>query len=400
MSSHEIDTVLSTLRLEADPSLEQYFTLFETYYEQKLWHQLTQTLRKFYHEPASQLLRLRLYDTFIAKFYDKINQLDLVEFLLLSLKNYPNIDESLKYLNDLKLNFIQIDNEKQRNDGLKDHSHGCLLIDIEIARCYILQNDLIKSRDLLDKIESKFDWMDSIPLTLKNSFYSVNSQYYELKNDFNNFYYTSLLYLSTLDDKNDSSSSDYLTQEELKQCAYNLSIAALLGDKIYNFGELLQHPIMANIVNDTNYQWLFKLLNALTQGDFEVFDDLIKNDQNLRNVSVLLSHESFLRQKICLMTLVESVFAKNVRTLSFDDIAEATHLPKDDIEHLVMRAISLHLLNGSIDQVNEIVVITWVQPRIINFDQIDKMKNRLVEWDQQVKALGEKMEAKGKSIWV
>ena len=100
------------------------------------------------------------------------------------------------------------------------------------------------------------------------------------------------------------------------------------------------------------------------------------------------------------MTLVESVFAKNVRTLSFDDIAEATHLPKDDIEHLVMRAISLHLLNGSIDQVNEIVVITWVQPRIINFDQIDKMKNRLVEWDQQVKALGEKMEAKGKSIWV
>ncbi|CCD26337.1 proteasome regulatory particle lid subunit RPN9 NDAI_0H01630 [Naumovozyma dairenensis CBS 421] len=407
---HEIDTVLSTLRIEGDSNLEPFFQEFETLYEKKLWHQLTKSLIEFYHQPSSVSLRLRLYDTFISKFYDKINQLDLIEFLLLSLKDNSNIEDSLNYLNDLKMNFIQLDNENKRNTGLKDHKFGCLLIDIEIARCYLLKDELIRSRELLDKIETKFNYnlnINPIPLKLKNAFYAVNSQYFKLKNDFNSFYYTSLLYLSTLNDNenengNESSSSSFLNEIDWKNCAYDLSIAALLGDKIYNFGELLNHPIMSNILNDPNYQWLLNLLNSLTNGDFNKFDNLIKHDENLKKSSnsILLKHEDFLRQKICLMTLIETVFAKNIRTLTFNDISVATHLPEDNVEHLIMRAISLGLLKGSIDQVNQLVIITWVQPRIINFDQIDKMKNRLVEWNEQVKALAEKMEEKGKPIWV
>ena len=108
----------------------------------------------------------------------------------------------------------------------------------------------------------------------------------------------------------------------------------------------------------------------------------------------------FYDKKICLMTLIETVFVKNIRMLSFEDISKATHLPKDNVEHLVMRAISLGLLKGSIDQVNELVTISWVQPRIISGDQITKMKDRLVEWNDQVEKLGKKMEARGQSIWV
>lgn len=394
-TSHEIDTVLTTLRMEADPELAPLFLQFEQFYEQKLWHQLTECLTAFFEDPRSAPLRLRVYCNFVTKFYDKINQLSVVEFLLQSLKNHKDYDESLKFLAELEQSFKEIDSKKQRNDGLKDHDNGCLLIEIEMARIYLAKNELIKGRDSLEELEKLLDQRDAVPLKVTNTYYSTNAEYYRLKKDFNSFYYTSLLYLSTIPPQEKQPEDD---ANEYKELAYNLSIAALLGDKIYNFGELLRHPIMESIISDPAYKWLFDLLNALTVGDFDKFDSLI--GVQIPKVPILSEHEAFLRQKICLMTLVESVFAKNIRTLSFDDIAEATHLPKSNIEHLVMRAISLNLIKGSIDQVNELVSVTWVQPRIINAEQIVRMKNKLVEWGEEVSALGEKIDANGRAIWV
>ncbi|SMN19618.1 similar to Saccharomyces cerevisiae YDR427W RPN9 Non-ATPase regulatory subunit of the 26S proteasome, has similarity to putative proteasomal subunits in other species [Maudiozyma saulgeensis] len=394
MSNHEIDTILSTLRLEANPELSSLFEEFESCYEQKLWHQLTLSLKKFFEDERAIPLRLRVYDTFVSKFIDKINQLNVIEFLLLSLKNNSNYDESINYLNQLKDVFKITDEKRTRNDGLPNHNDGRLLIDIEIARIYLFQGDLVKARDSLDEFDKILESVDTLPLLLVNTFYSVNALYYKLKKDFNNFYYTSLLFLSTMDKEFEMD----LTSQENRELAFDLSIAALLGDKIYNFGELLQHPIMSSISNNKEFDWLFNLLNALTNGDFETFDSII--NLQIPKTPILAAHESFLRQKICLMTLVESVFSRNIRTLSFDDIAKATHLPKDNVEHLVMRSISLGLLKGSIDQVNEIVSITWVQPRIISFNQIEKMNDRLYEWNDQVSRLGEKLEERGRSIWV
>lgn len=393
--SHEIDTILSTLRMEVDPELAAMFYEFEDYYEQKLWHQLTERLNVFFHDEKSVPVRLRVYDNFVSKFQDKINQLKVVDFLLLSLSDTQDHDDSLKYLTDLQSTFRKIGEQKQRNDGLKSHYDGNLLIDIEIARLYLKKNELVKSRDLLDDISSILDNHDAISLRVTSAFYSASAEYYQLKKDFNSFYYTSLLYLSTVDPQD----APYtFTDLEKQQLAYNLSISALLGDKIYNFGELLNHPIMTSIEEDPQYEWLFQFLNALSNGDFAQFEKLSR--ERIPQVPILSQHESFLRQKICLMTLVESVFAKSIRTLSFEDIAVATHLPKENVEHLVMRSISLGLLKGSIDQVNELVTITWVQPRIINDEQVNKMRGRLIEWNDQVAKLGENMEARGKSIWV
>lgn len=394
MSTHEIDTILSTLKLEANSDLSNLFEDFEKFYEEKLWHQLTLSLKQFFEDDKSIPIRLRVYDTFLSKFIDKINQLNVIEFLLLSLKNNSNYDESINYLTQLKDTFKLTDEKKTRNDGLPTHSNGCLLIDIEIARILLLQGDLVKARDSLDEFDKILESIDTLPLMLVNTFYSVNALYYKLKKDFNNFYYTSLLFLSTMDKEYEMD----LTSQENRELAYDLSIAALLGDKIYNFGELLQHPIMSSISNNVEFEWLFQLLNALTNGNFETFDSII--NLQIPKIPILASNESFLRQKICLMALVESVFSRNIRTLSFDDISIATHLPKDNVEHLVMRSISLGLLKGSIDQVNEIVSITWVQPRIINFSQIEKMNDRLYEWNDQVSRLGEKLEERGRSIWV
>ncbi|CAJ0758130.1 2423_t:CDS:2 [Entrophospora sp. SA101] len=56
-----------------------------------------------------------------------------------------------------------------------------------------------------------------------------------------------------------------------------------------------------------------------------------------------------------------------------------------EVEYLVMKALSLKLIRGSIDQVGEVVVVTWVQPRALELEQIDNMRQRLQEWDENVK---------------
>ena len=50
-----------------------------------------------------------------------------------------------------------------------------------------------------------------------------------------------------------------------------------------------------------------------------------------------------------------------------------------------MKALALKLIRGSIDQVREVVMVTWVQPRVLDLIQIDGMRQRLQEWDENVK---------------
>lgn len=65
-----------------------------------------------------------------------------------------------------------------------------------------------------------------------------------------------------------------------------------------------------------------------------------------------------------------------------------------------MKALSLGLLRGSIDQVAEIARINWVQPKVLDSGQIDGMRVRLREWDSSVNQLGNWIEGVGKDVWV
>ncbi|KAB8293248.1 hypothetical protein EYC80_007580 [Monilinia laxa] len=64
-----------------------------------------------------------------------------------------------------------------------------------------------------------------------------------------------------------------------------------------------------------------------------------------------------------------------------------------------MKALSLGLLRGSIDQVDEIARINWVQPKVLDMTQIDGMRTRLGEWDSSVETLGNWIESKGQDVW-
>ena len=108
-----------------------------------------------------------------------------------------------------------------------------------------------------------------------------------------------------------------------------------------------------------------------------------------------------IRQKIYLAALTEAVFRRppHQRAMSFEDISADTKVKPNEIEHLVMKALSLGLVRGTIDQVDELVNFTWVQPRILDMSQIASMGARLGEWGENVNKLGNWIEATGQDIW-
>ena len=69
---------------------------------------------------------------------------------------------------------------------------------------------------------------------------------------------------------------DDLAAPEKVSRAHDLALAALLGETIYNFGELLMHPIL-NSLKGTEHEWLYNLLFCLNAGELGKFDVLAVN---------------------------------------------------------------------------------------------------------------------------
>ncbi len=56
----------------------------------------------------------------------------------------------------------------------------------------------------------------------------------------------------------------------------------------------------------------------------------------------------------------------------------------DGEEFLLMKALSKHLIEGILDQVDGTVSVTWVQPRVLTLPQIVGLKDRLCGWIAKV----------------
>jgi len=376
-----VDTIpdfLAEQRDAAPADLQHLFISFEDYWERKLWHQLTDSLIEFFDHKESAQQRLPFYKTFILTFADKINQLKLVTLALSAATQCRDSQERLSFLTAVATKV----NSPNSQDAYVYATVAVATVNLELK-------DLQGARAELDKAERILDSFDSVETIVHAAFYRVNAEYYQSNLEFASYYRNALLYLACID-LND------LTTIERKSRAYDLSIAALVSDSIYNFGELLLHPILDSLVKDD--AWLRDLLFAFNRGDLAAYDVLAGHiSQN----SLLAEHKDGLRQKIYLAALTETVFRRppHDRAMSFRTISEETKVRPDEIEHLIMKALSLGLLRGSIDQVDEIARINWVQPKVLDMPQINNMRLRLQEWDSSVNQLGNWIEAVGQDVW-
>ncbi|KAK6442858.1 26S proteasome regulatory subunit [Oleoguttula sp. CCFEE 5521] len=379
MDNEKIGNFLAEQREEVEDDLQHYFLTFEDYWERKLWHELTDTLLEFYAEGKSAEQQIPVYDNFVKAFADKINQLKLVRLGLSTAAQFDDDKQRLTFLETLA----------KRVD--KPASQDAFVFALtSVAGVRLRLGDSAAARRDLDKCETVLDSFDTVEPSVHASFYRVSADYYQSQNNFASFYRTTLLYLACVD-------LDSVSPDDRHRIAYDLSLAALVSDTIYNFGELLLHPVLDSLAN-TEHKWLRDLLFAFNRGDLGAYNIL---QSHLQSNGLLKRHEQFLYQKISLSALTQLVFSRapNDRSMTFATISEETKVQLDEIEHLIMKALSLGLLRGSIDQVAEVAKISWVQPKVLDKGGIEAMHARLREWDGGVEKLGMWIEGAGKDVW-
>ncbi|KEF53706.1 26S proteasome regulatory subunit N9 [Exophiala aquamarina CBS 119918] len=375
-----ISNFLTDQRDEAPADLQHIFLTFEDLWERKLWHQLTDQLLEYFQNPESTAQRLPIYNTFIISFADKINQLKLVKLALSASAQIKDDSERSQFLKTLATRVEQPDSEDA-------HVYAIT----ELASVYLRLDEAPKAKEQLDKAQKTLEQFDFVENVVHAAFYRVNADYFQAKGDYTAYYRNSLLYLACIEESE-------LSSMEQQHRAYDLAIAALVSDSIYNFGELLLHPILDVLKPPHSQSWLRELLFAFNRGDLAAFDRM---SNSLSKDETLSTHRTFLWQKINLAALTELVFKRppHDRAMTFKTISQETNVKPDEIEHLIMKALSLGLLRGKIDQVAGIARINWVQPKVLERSQIEGMRLRLKEWDSNVNDLGHWIEGVGKDVW-
>ncbi|KAL9324490.1 hypothetical protein ACSQ67_009347 [Phaseolus vulgaris] len=314
---------------------------------------------------------IQLYHNFITDFETKINLLKLAHFAVIVSRQYSEKEAAIGYLGAV-IEKLQATREQRIEEPI-------LYIKMQIAIFKLEQGDQKESKKLLEDGKTTLDSMTDIDPSVYANYYWVSSQFHKTRQEFAEFYKSALLYLAY-------TSVESLSESFKLDLAFDLSLSALLGDNIYNFGELLAHPIIKSLLG-TKVEWLYYILQAFNSGDLVRYQELCRvHNAALRAQPALVQNEQKLLEKINILCLMEIIFSRpsEDRTIPLNVIAERTKLSIENVEHLLMKSLSVHLIEGIIDQVEGTVHVSWVQPRVLGIQQIKSLRDRLDSWTGKV----------------
>ncbi|KAG2487135.1 hypothetical protein HYH03_014248 [Edaphochlamys debaryana] len=380
MPPSAIDT-LEELQTE-HPDLAEDIQELANLYQRKLWHQLTLKVEACFHSSAFNRgdIPVRLFQGFVTDFGPKINFLKLAQFAVHACKFQPNPAAAVDMLNSVV----------QRLEELKQPraTEAILFLRMHVAQHKLETGQVPECKQISEDVTERLGKLHDVDPSVSASVYYVTSLYHKAQANYADFYRSTLMYLSYV-------SSDTLQPDFKLRLAVDVSLAALLGEHIYSFGQLLQHPIMASL-DGTPSQWLHEMLRCFNDGNMHLYDELCsKYATQLNAQPALVAHERRLREKITLMSLLDLISSTPAeqRTISLSTVGQRTKLDADGVEFLLMKALALHLIEGVIDEVAGTVEVRWVTPRILTPEQLRGLKGRLDGWVGKVAAVAASLES-------
>ncbi|XP_061392288.1 26S proteasome non-ATPase regulatory subunit 13 [Musca vetustissima] len=368
---------LANQKKTTNKELAAEWATLEDLYNEKLWNELTIKLNKFVRHASMQDedALLQLYQNFLQTFEMKINPYGLVEIVEVIVDHITDKKEAIEFLNKIK-------------DKVKICDEAVWYTQVIQGNIYLSQlNDLDACKKIIEELRDTLEDVGNVT-PVHGKYYMLASDYYRRVGKHSDYYRCGLQFLGC--------SIDNYPKDQWAQQAFCLGLAALLGEGIYNIGELLAHPILTALKGTEN-EWLVELLNAFNTGDIKKFNEM---KPTWSKIPDLLAHEIKLRQKISLLCLMEMTFKRSAtqRSITFEDIAEETQLPLKEVELLIMKALALDLVKGEIDQVAGVVNMSWVLPRVLDRKQIASMATTLDHWMTSITSMEKLMETRAAEI--
>ncbi len=363
------------------PEVEDDVKELSSYFQQKLWYQLTQKLKSLLGVPFFQRppALLDLYNKFVKGFQENVNQLELALFAVAASRQLPELKQAQDFLDAL-------------TQSVKADSEASVLVSTERATRLAASGAVDDATQILDDAKKSIEEFKGIMDAVVNSAYHrARFEVSRRKDDPTEVFNSALLYLSY-------TPIDRIPEAERIEFSFQVSMAALVGREIFNFGELLERPVV-RVLEDGKYAWALDLLKAFNEGDVKTYEATVAKYADNPQIA---KNRGFLNQKVRIMRLMNIVFARSSqdRELQFADIAAACDTKLDQVEFLLMKAFSLKVIKGRIDQVDKTVTISWLLPRVLSIGQVGEMSKRLKQWSTEVATTTKRVEANSKDMVV
>mmetsp|Transcript_6308 Transcript_6308/g.7259 ORF Transcript_6308/g.7259 Transcript_6308/m.7259 type:complete len:395 (-) Transcript_6308:1140-2324(-) len=368
--------------------LNERYIGFGELYQKKLWHQLTVDISSFVLDKNTRKDRnyIDLYNNFIKLFEDKMNQLKFVQIASVIAQQFcPSVPSKAHEVEEAIIFMKEIEGKKVWKDGKGLEDEAMVVARMAVAELLIRHGSgqnrdkaLEYMKDVKENLLPRIAGSGAETIA-NSSYYRVACEYYRGKGPADEFYKAAIQFLAY-------TSQDILAPEVQKELAIEIGLTALVGETVYNFGEVLAQPVL-KVLDGSDYDWLGRLLYIFHNGDIDGFAKLCEdNQQAISGQPLLKANMAGLKQKIGLLCLMKLIFERppEERNIDLDEIAEATRLESEHVEWLLMRAMSKGLIKGKIDGVEREVQISLLKPRVLDMEQLEIVDKKLTEWTQKV----------------
>ena len=132
---------------------------------------------------------------------------------------------------------------------------------------------------------------------------------------------------------------------------------------MFNFAELMEKEFFKLLLG-SQFEFIYYLILCFNSAKVDQFIDMMENyKNNIKNDPILSSKVEFLHTKVRVAALLDLIFQKNKneRIITYKEIHIKCHCDLDKIEFLVIKALSLGLIKGYIDEVINIINLGWKQ---------------------------------------
>ena len=392
---------LETMASQHPDLATDYYTPMATFCRSKLWHQLTVKVTDFVTSPKTVRSTtdgthsyLALYDKVVLAVATKLNALSVAK-IASHVANAMQPTDATAARAVLENLATQLKQQQQQLSGFGGDSTPAApspaliflqskLVSLQLATANEQDTQLPSLKTTLDgnkPLLSAVDETNPATAAVHAAHYEASMAYYKLVGPPEAFYEQAMAFLQYAPPGTPNSTTNY------HQLAVDLVLAALTGEGVYNLGQVEQNPILS-VLKETPDAWLVDLLHTCAAGDVTKFAQV--SQQHASQIAAqpaLTNRATAVQEKMKLIALVWLVFAKppHERTLDFAEIAEALQVPVDQVEWVLMRAMSVKLVEGQLDQIDQTVNITWILPRVLNNQQMTDLAKRFDEWAESVK---------------
>ena len=291
---------------EKHPNLKSLFEQIDSNLNQRLWYQLSENIITLSQNQELQQGNdlIEFYNGVVIFIEKTLNPMKYLQYVQNMIYNYKDkMSEALQFVENIELNHKDFKGEEK--------------ISIKIIKgfCYLELNKMYELEEIIKTTEEDFSGKFEIESSLYAQYYRLSTLFYEKKKDYDNFYNNAFQYLAY---------ETKITDEEKLNLCYKMCSSMLIGEKLYNFEELIEKDFF-KLMQGSKYDWISNLILSFNSAKVDQFLSMLEqNKKNIEENPILKGKVDSLPIKIRIAALLELIFQKNKseRTLTFAEICK------------------------------------------------------------------------------